>query len=504
MKRWIAILLAFFVVRLVVAAVLPLYEDEAYYWQWAIRPAAGYFDHPPAIAWLIAAGLPIFGDSFLGVRLFSVVAGLGAGIALAVTSGRLAGEGGAWRGALIILALPMGAAGLLMATPDAPLFLTLAVAILAVDRALASPPGSRQDTLGWILAGLALGGAFTSKYTAVLFPFGVTVAFLLHPELRKRFATPGPWLASAIALALFTPVVVWNAQHDWASFAFQLGHGLNPEASRPLAQEAELLGGQIGLVSPILFFLLAWATWRALRDRSDPRRFTLAVTATVIFGFFMVTALRSGTEGNWPAPAYLPALVLLASQPLGASGRKWLRWGLGLGFSLVFLMNVQALIPVLPIPARNDPLAEAWGWNELAAFVENDIQTMDAGACPGNTWVAGNNYQDPSVMAFYLPGREPTFDLQLLRRPSQYQFWPGFTDLAEPGDCLVVVFRSGRISGAVAEHLAEGFQDRTEPTTFELRRNLTGAPWEERHIVKYYGWTGSMEAFRMDDERGGE
>ena len=84
-----------------------------------------------------------------------------------------------------MVALPIAVAGLLLATPDAPLFLFLALAMVAVDQAVAAEPGSRDDTVAWLLAGLALGGAFTSKYTGVLYPFGVTVAFLLHPQLRR-------------------------------------------------------------------------------------------------------------------------------------------------------------------------------------------------------------------------------------------------------------------------------------------------------------------------------
>ncbi len=515
MRRALLLLAAVGVVRLLVGAVVPLFEDEAYYWVWALNPSTGYFDHPPAIAWLVGAGLPLLGDSYLGVRLFSIVGGVVTTWALAFTAWRIAGTPGAgekgpdeaaanrsaWRASLLILALPLGAAGLLLATPDAALLLTLALTMAALDRALDSDPGSRRDTGWWLITGVALGTAFTAKYTAVLFPFGVTVAFLAHPELRRRFLTLGPWLASAVALLVFSPVVLWNAENDWASFAFQLGHGLGGGGSRPFAQVMEMLGGQVGLASPILFFMMAWATWRALRQRREPRRFVLAVTATVIFGFFVFTATRDRVEANWPALAYVPAIVLLATQPLTSRGRRWYGWGLGVGFAFVLLMNVQALYPVIPIPARNDPLAEAYGWDALAAAVDRETDQMlsdsPGPACTGRVWAAANNYQDPSLLTFHRSGRERHFDLQLARRPSQYRFWEGFTDLASSGDCLVVVFRTGSELEPVAEHLGAGFA-RWEMGPLEvLRRNGTGEVWEDRQIVRYYGWTGALEPFTL-------
>ena len=516
MKKAGLVLLAAGVIRLLVGSVVPIYEDEAYYWTWALNPALSFFDHPPAIAWLVGAGLPLFGDTSLGVRLFSILGGVVTTFALAFTAWRIgatsgdggqgpdlaAAERGAWRASLLILALPLGAAGLLLATPDAALLLTLALTMAALDRAIESAPGSRSDTAWWVVTGLALGTAFTSKYTAVLFPLGVTLAFLVHPELRKRFATPGPWLASVVALLVFAPVVLWNATHDWASFAFQLGHGFGPERSRPLSQLGELLGGQIGLASPILFFMMGWATWRALRSRDEPRRFVLAVAAAVIFGFFVLTALRKGVEANWPALAYVPAIILLATQPLADRGRRWFGWGLGVGFAFVLVINIQAVYPFLPIPARNDPLAEAYGWDGLAGVVDQEVisfqESDGAEGCAGRVWVAANNYQDPSLLSFHRPGRQVHFDLQLNRRPSQYTFWPRFPDLASPGDCLVAVFRTGGQYERVSTHLGAGFASWQEGPRVDLLRNGTGEPWEDRQIVRYRGWSGALEPFVLE------
>ena len=60
--------LVLIVLRAVVAAMTPLSFDEAYYWTWSQHLAAGYYDHPPAVAYVIRIGTALFGDTSLGVR----------------------------------------------------------------------------------------------------------------------------------------------------------------------------------------------------------------------------------------------------------------------------------------------------------------------------------------------------------------------------------------------------------------------------------------------------
>ena len=72
----LVLVVALVLLRALMAADLPLSADEAYYWLWSRHPAAGYFDHPPMIAWLIRAGTLLFGDTPFGVRFAGVVLSL--------------------------------------------------------------------------------------------------------------------------------------------------------------------------------------------------------------------------------------------------------------------------------------------------------------------------------------------------------------------------------------------------------------------------------------------
>src|ERR1051325_3077980 len=145
-RRWHAALLVVAVaavVRLAFAALIPVFPDEAYYWDWSRRLAAGYFDHPPRIAFVIRAGsvvAPAFGvaSTALGLRLGVVIAGFLASVATIGTARHIAGSRAALRAALVMAALPLSAAGLVLATPDVPVLAAESIALYGVVRALHS------------------------------------------------------------------------------------------------------------------------------------------------------------------------------------------------------------------------------------------------------------------------------------------------------------------------------------------------------------------------------
>ena len=123
-------------VRMLFAALLPLFPDETYYWDWSRRLAGGYFDHPPAIAVLIRGGTTLFGPAPIAVRFFPVLAGGIACLATVAIARRIAGDIAARTTAIVFAVLPLAATGLVLATPDAPLLAASALGLYAVVRAL--------------------------------------------------------------------------------------------------------------------------------------------------------------------------------------------------------------------------------------------------------------------------------------------------------------------------------------------------------------------------------
>ena len=504
----IAIIAVAAVVRLLLAVVLPLYPDEAYYWEWSRQLAPGYFDHPPAIAYAIALGTTLFGllggsPSPFAVRLVPVLCGIVASLAVVGIARRAGGERAAMYAAMVICAMPLAATGLVLATPDAPLMAATGVGIYAVVRAVQAPIRTRASLGWWMVAGLALGLAFTSKYTATLLPVGVVAAVLYAPPLRQRLREPGPYVACIVATLVFAPVLVWNAQHEWRSFTFQIEHGLGARRGSSLAREGELIGGQMGLASPILFVLMAGAVWAGMQRRAATIQTLLAVLAVAMWGFFVVSAWRKPVEANWPAPAYVPAAALLAviaATQWGPRGRRWLRWGIGLAVALSTVVYAHAMFDVLPLVPRRDPIARAFGFDAMAAAMDSARRQRRAAAPERGVWLATDRYQDAAEAAFHLPDHPAVFSLNLSGRPNQYDFWPGFRDRAAAGDDLVLAVDDPEDGPhAAVTQLAPFFARAVRGDAVELRRDPRDPPVSRRRIWVLEEWTGRWpERTRID------
>lgn len=363
--------------RLAVAAWAPLSPDEAYYWVWSQALAPGYLDHPPMVALWIWAGTWLAGDSALGVRLLGPVSVALGSLLLADAAARLVARPGAgWRAAALLNATLLMGAGAVIMTPDTPLlfFWTLALWVLA----RISTGGNRW----WFAAlGLAGGLAMASKYTAVLLGVGILVWLALTPRLRFWLARPAPWLAGLLAGAVFSPVILWNAEHGWASFFKQGGRVGSWQPERALTFLAELAGGQIGLATPLVFLFCAagaaLAARRAWQSR-DPGWTLLAVLTLLPAAVFVQHAFGDRVQGNWPAILYPPAAIAAGALD-GAFWRRLFRPALALGFAITALVYLQATLSPFPLPARLDPITRLLpGWPELAEQVAAAAATVDA------------------------------------------------------------------------------------------------------------------------------
>ncbi len=492
----LAILVGAALVRLAFATLIPLFPDETYYWAWSRHLAAGYFDHPWGIAALIRGGtwlaaLVGVGLSPVSVRLLVVVAGFLASLFGAGIARRLGGDRAALVTAVLFAAMPLAASGLVLATPDVPLLATTAAALYCVIRALEHPPGSRPSFGWWVAAGLALGLAFSSKYTSILLPVGVTIAVATRRGLRARLREAGPYAACLAAIVVFAPVLIWNAHHQWISFTFQLRHGLGGPKGSPLTRELNLMGGQAGLATPIVLVMLAMAVWRAFRRPISDRHYLLAVVTLACVGLFVLSALRHPVEANWPALAYIPAVPLLALVDWGPTGRRWLWGGVGLAAVVSIVVYVQAVVPFLPLPAPRDPIARSAGWGQLADSVAAARRSLSSDSV--HVWVGGDRYQDASELAFHLPAHPETFSTNLSGRPNEYDLWPGFPRVAHVGDDLVLVLDEVPWPHHTAVVLRSHFRAETKGSLVPLTRS-DGSVAAYRRIWILRGWKGTWPA----------
>jgi hypothetical protein len=387
--------------------------------------------------------------------------------------------------------MPLAAAGLVLATPDAPLLATSALAIYAVVGALQTPLRSRASLGWWSAAGIALGLAFCSKYTSILMPIGVVIALSFRSSLRTRFAEPGPYVACLVATLIFLPVLRWNAAHQWVSFGFQIHHGLaastRPDPWAPLKRLGDLIGGQAALVSPILFVLLAIATGRGLRRVSSDTGFVLAVITAFTFLFFCYSATRQRVEANWPAPAYIAGIPLLAAMCVPGSLRRWLRAGVWLAAIMSVVIYLHAAFAILPLSPRKDPIARAAGWERLAARVDSASRRDSLGS-GAHVWIAAERYQDASELAFHIPSHPTGFSLNFAGRSNQFDLWPGFPQLAHPGDDLVLTVDEAPEEHPIVRLLAPYFRGISRDSLVALRS--PNGVVAQRRIWVLRGWSG--------------
>jgi len=371
-------------IRVAVAWLYPLLPDEAYYWVWSRDLAAGYFDHPPMVAWLVKAGTLVLGNSHLGVRLpfvlLSCATGLLAFLLIRELSDDRSGFHGLLAGAGVLL---LGVGGLL-AVPDVPLVFFWALGLFAGIKALKKP-------VWWIIYGIALGGALLSKYTGA-FLLTVPLAYLFT---ERRFLRNGFWwLGLAIAILVFLPNIAWNAMHNWVSLGYQLGHGLgkgwNPSGLLKYIVDAVIVNS----IFPFIF--LVWGAARVTRKPVEPAMLAISLSFWVPFILFWAASVKGSAEANWPAPAYM-SLVILGIIGLGGSTRAW-PWkvSIGFGLALVALAYIQAIHPFLRV--KGDPTERARAWRELAGCVQ------EARAIYPELPLAAPRYQEASELSFYLPG----------------------------------------------------------------------------------------------------
>jgi 4-amino-4-deoxy-L-arabinose transferase-like glycosyltransferase len=413
-------ILALLILRAVMAAQLPLSADEAYYWLWSRHLAAGYFDHPPMIAWLIGAGTALFGDTAFGVRFSGVLLSLPATwFVWRAAELILKDENRAALAALFFNLTLMISAELLAATPDMPSIVTSAAFVYFLARVQAG-----DDKRSWLGVGIAAGLGLLSKFSILFLGAGTLIWLIVDRDARKWLISPWPYLGAGLALVIFTPNLWWQSQHHWQTFAFQFGRvGSGHFTLRFLG---EFLAAQFGLATPLIFLLMAMGLWRATRLGSD--RLMLALLVWMGLGYFLAHSLHDRVQGNWPCFLY-PALAILAADAFAQAGawRKISVMAAPLATALLLAVCFQALLAFVPL--KRDPLARILGRDfapigEVAATLVK-AHLADAVLTTDYETTAWLRFTQPDIKVVQLNETQrypdaPAADARLLNRPLIY------------------------------------------------------------------------------------
>lgn len=353
---WIIALIA----KLALGALLPLSNDEAYYWVWGQHLQWSYFDHPPFVAALMWLAKPF---EFLGAERWPNII-LGHSSLLLIRTffaHRISETDHKWL-LIAFLVSPFFGVGSILVTPDAPHVFTWLLALLALQTHWNSPTHKSAVYLG-----LALGLGFCAKYHIVLFVPIALAAVITHR--RWDILRPSLLLSTIISgLVASAPVWGWNLANDWVSFRFQLSHGLEnqvqSEAQR-WEQIGSYVGAQLALLSPIVL-LFAW------RKRESRSHFLLHWLGWSPLLFFLYTSSKATVEANWPIAAHA---CLLPLGILNDSRRMVTKIVIGIWALASAAVVIQASFPEQPLLTKDPKTLKTW---EFIRFreVRDRIKTL--------------------------------------------------------------------------------------------------------------------------------
>jgi dolichol-phosphate mannosyltransferase len=384
-RRAVPALVAYVVLlRLVYLGLPELLHQEAYYWNYSRHLALSFLDHPPMVAWLIRACTTVLGQTELGVRSGAFASWLVGAFFVFRLARRVYDSTTAAASTLVFAVLPVYFLAGLFMSPDAPLTACWAATLFYFYRALID-----ERPKAWWGVGVFLGLGLLAKYTIVLLGFAVLAFMLADRRARRLFLRPWPWLAAGLALVLFAPVIVWNSQNQWISFAFQSSRRAAGAFSFSLP---DLLGAAAILVTPVGLAAVAVAAFSRKQlapsgnpnqNQRFPRGFRLLMTSTLLpFSLFALVSLFRHTKLNWTGPLWIGAVPLMghmmaAGWPVDAGrARRWLSPRTWRTTVIVVLLLFGALMHylVLGLPGLSYPKNKlglpALGWPALGVKIQ--------------------------------------------------------------------------------------------------------------------------------------
>jgi 4-amino-4-deoxy-L-arabinose transferase-like glycosyltransferase len=311
------LILATLVARLLFAAAVGLGIDESYMVAAGRKLQLSYFDHPPIAWWLAWGAAHLAGsESGLVVRLpFIALFALTTVLMYRLTAALFGKQAAFWAAAVLNVVPVFGVTTGSWVLPDGPL---LAALLGAANCLVAALRSSGRTAWGWWLgAGVCAGLALASKYSAALAMLGAAGFLLSEPRSRAWLTRPEPYAAGLVALVIFVPVLIWNADHSWVSLIFQGGRATG--AFHPLGPITTLAGEAAFLLPWVWAPLMACGFVALRRGRQVQARWLLLWLAAPSVVVFTVASLWGNVLYHWAAPGYLMLLPLLGE----AIARHW-------------------------------------------------------------------------------------------------------------------------------------------------------------------------------------
>jgi 4-amino-4-deoxy-L-arabinose transferase-like glycosyltransferase len=427
-----AVIVGFLIFRIFYLATThyTLSQDEAYFWDWSRHPALSYYDMGPMIAWIIAFFTHILPLSAFSVRLGApVFAAMTAVVIYVLTVEVTESSMLGFITVLMFHILPIGMAGGIIMTYYSPQVFFMSLTALFLWKLITD-----GRPWWWYLIGLSAGLGLLSHHMFIFFTAEVGLFVLLSRNNRKWLRRKEPYLALLIELIVASPIVIWNATHDFVMFRHAIG--MMSETKDISFTLFEYIGGQAGIGAGFFFIAVVYGLivsgYRGIKFKDDKYLFLFCISAPVIL-FIALLSLGGRTEPNWPVSGYITGSIAAVDilYEKYKKGNHLLRLlinaGLGLTILVCALASVFAYYPSVMhamgiyIPPQRDPTNRLYGWKELGENVSDELKDM-----PADSFVATGEYGLNAELAFYVKGHPQVYEIPVSRRFSQYDFWNNF------------------------------------------------------------------------------
>ncbi|EDZ62755.1 glycosyl transferase, family 39 [Sulfurimonas gotlandica GD1] len=401
------------ILRLTLAPFVGLGVDEAHYVLYALNLDLSYFDHPPLVGWVQYIFTSIFSTSEFGARVAAIIIGFVTSIfiyKLIYDINKNTNQ--AFIAVLALHASFLFNALFIMLMPDTLLFLLILPIIFTVIEI------EKNDRLStWLLLGLLLGLAGLSKYTAVLF----IVPIILYVLLRRRYDllyTQNIIPSIVLALIIILPVIVWNIQNDWSSFAYQSAHVVGSNSIN-WNGFASSIGAQFGAYNPFLTPLAFYGLYKALRSENS------TIFLTALFGFVMIlfftyASLYKTALPHWSALFYMLFIPIGTFYMLQIS-KKYLKFAIGFGLLLSIIAYAELGFKFIPLPDHQSLHRDIYGWDEIMKRANEQITDANTEAIAVTNWTLASRaiyYNRNYDSAVYLvDDRDDQFDVWEKEKP---------------------------------------------------------------------------------------
>lgn len=422
-----------------------LTEDESYYRLWAQNLDWSYYSKGPLVAWTIALGKAIAGDSVFGIRWISVMLSAATGWMIYRLGARLWDEAVGFWAFVIALTLPLFAIGSVLMTID-PLsvFFWISAAHLFL-----SALQTNQNRF-WIFTGLAIGFGFLAKFVNAMQLLCFLLFILTDREHRSQLRRPGFYLM-LLTFALCTlPVFYWNSLHGWITATHLQERGALTKSFEFRPKETwQFIYMQAVVISPLYFIGMIAASWSALHFffRTATQNFGVRFAASLflpIFIFYLVLSFNDSGEANWTATGLVGGILLLSHFSLTWILQSSVRaFAIKLGLIIALIQTTLLHDPYfVGLDFKNDPARRLRGWSDLAQKVNLLREPNDI--------LIGNKYQTASILSFYLPDQPRTHIPKTTRIQNQFSFWSSY-DLTPESKALLVTDSIDEVPDALKE-----------------------------------------------------